>query len=46
MPKGDHWNAGKCIAGEPSALQLAPDADLGTTTRKECRNQVRCPADE
>jgi hypothetical protein len=46
MPKGDHWNAAKCIQGEPNALQLQPDQDLGTTTRKECRNQVRCPADE
>ena len=29
MPKGDHWNAAKCIQGEPSALQLEPDHDLG-----------------
>jgi hypothetical protein len=35
------WNAGKCIHGEPSSLELMPDKDLGKSIKPGCRNVVR-----
>lgn len=39
------WNAGKCITGEASSQQLAPDHDLGRSMKPNCTNQVRRPQD-
>lgn len=40
------WNAGKCITGEATPAQLAPDADLGRSNKMNCSNTVRRPEDE
>lgn len=39
------WNAGKCITGEASHAQLAPDSDLGKSNKVNCSNNVRKPED-
>jgi hypothetical protein len=35
------WNAARCIHGEPTDIELAPDNDLGRSTKPNCRNMVR-----
>lgn len=40
------WNAGKCITGEASDSQLAPDNDLGRSVKPNCSNLVRQSTDE
>ena len=40
------WNAGKCITGEATDVQLAPDADLGRSNKVNCSNTVRRPEDQ
>jgi len=40
------WNAAKCIHGEPSEKELAPDNDLGRSTKPGCRNVVRKQEDD
>ena len=35
------WNAARCIHGEPTAKEVAPDADLGKSIKPNCRNVVR-----
>ena len=42
----EHWNAARCIHGEPNEKELQPDADLGKTNKSGCRNVVRKPEDE
>ena len=39
------WNAGKCINGEPTEREIAPDADLGISKKRNCTNTVRNEAD-
>lgn len=39
------WNAGKCITGEASEQQLAPDHDLGRSVKPNCSNNVRQSTD-
>eukprot|EP00350_Pseudokeronopsis_sp_OXSARD2_P011589 CAMPEP_0170544658 /NCGR_PEP_ID=MMETSP0211-20121228/3331_1 /TAXON_ID=311385 /ORGANISM="Pseudokeronopsis sp., Strain OXSARD2" /LENGTH=154 /DNA_ID=CAMNT_0010848353 /DNA_START=687 /DNA_END=1151 /DNA_ORIENTATION=- len=38
---GEVWNVGKCLNGEPTAKELAPDTDLGKSVKPGCRNTVR-----
>jgi len=39
---GDNvWNAAKCIHGEPTEMEIAPDRDLGKSMKPGCRNIVR-----
>lgn len=40
------WNAGKCITGEATNSQLAPDNDLGRSVKQNCTNTIRRPEDE
>ena len=40
------WNAAKCITGEPTHTQLAPDHDLGKSKKLNCSNVVRKTEDE
>jgi hypothetical protein len=39
------WNAGKCITGEATPAQLAPDSDLGRSAKPNCTNNIRRPQD-
>ena len=39
------WGAGQCITGQPTATTLAPDKDLGHSTRFGFRNQPK-PGDQ
>jgi hypothetical protein len=41
VQKGEMWNAARCIHGEPTADDIAPDRDLGKSTKPNCRNLVR-----
>ena len=41
----DPWNAARCIHGEPTAADIAPDKDLGKCIKPNCRNLVRKPED-
>jgi hypothetical protein len=43
---GDHWNAAKCLHGEPTESQLEPDHDLGRCVKPGSRNTVRRPEDK
>lgn len=40
------WNAAKCLTGEPSIRQIAPDHDIGKSVRMNCTNSVRRSQDE
>lgn len=40
------WNAAKCIHGEPTEKEVAPDRDLGRSVKPGCRNVVRKVEDE
>lgn len=42
----DHWNAARCIHGEPTAKQQEPDHDLGKAVKPNCRNVVRKEEDQ
>lgn len=46
LQAGDHWNAGRCIHGEPTEKQIAHDADLGKSVKPNCRNVVRKEEDK
>ena len=41
MRKNMDWNAGKCITGEPTEREVAPDKDLGISLKPNCTNAVR-----
>lgn len=41
MKRDMNWNAGKCINGEPTEREVAPDVDLGKSVKKNCTNDIR-----
>jgi hypothetical protein len=46
LQAGNHWNAARCIHGEPNERELLPDHDLGKATKPNCRNVVRKEEDK
>lgn len=46
LKAADHWNAGRCIHGEPNEKQIQPDYDLGKSVKPNCRNVVRKEEDQ